>query len=317
MHIVFIVYITHAQACVCDITTARSGYVAPFRGWVTRRQQDWCSHWQWRRQPYLHSCMALFVQWGAHLRMVLQDPWDDRGGVWPWVTASEYPSWTLGCKCLHTLAHTLGRTCTCTHIRTYFPLHGFTGDKKGYVMSNCNIFTALKVTLPGKWSVLFSTSPRVLAAKSERSSSERMCASVSVCACVYACVYCVCVGVCVCVCVHVCTMCVQACVCACLHACAGVCVHVCMCVYVLCVCTECECVCLCVCMRAHQYACVHMDAHTDCVSRMCTQVWHVCLQYACVCVCILRLSNQRGTKEMQSVVIIRILVGVQRDSLNY
>ena len=122
-----------------------------------------------------------------------------------------------------------------------------------------------------------------------------------------------CVYLCLCVRVrmHVCTVCVQACVCACLHACAGVCVHVCMCVYVLCVCTECECVCLCVCMRAHQYACVHMDAHTDCVSRMCTQVWHVC-----VCVCILRLSNQRVTKEMQSVVIIRILAGVQRDSLN-
>ena len=237
------------------------------------------------------------------------------------MTASEYPSWTLGCKCLHTFAHTLGRTCTCTHIRTYFPLHGFTGDKKGYVMSNCNIFTALKVTLPGKWSVLFSTSPWVLAAKSERSSSERMCASVSVCACVYACVYCVCVGVCVCVCVHVCTMCVQACVCACLHACAGVCIHVCMCVYVLCVCV-CTCVCvLNVSVCACAYACVHIS--------MCVYTWthtHIACPgcalkcgmsaYVCVCVCILRLSNQRGTKEMQSVVIIRILVGVQRDSLN-
>ena len=257
-----------------------------FRGWVTRRQQDWCSHWQWRCQPYLQLHGPLSAV-GAHLRMVLQDPWDDRGGVRPWVTASEYPSWTLGCKCLHTLAHTLGRTCTCTHIRTYFPLHGFTGDKKGYVMSNCNIFTALKVTLPGKWSVLFSTSPWVLAAKSERSSSERMCASVSVCACVYACVYCVCVGVCVCVCVHVCTMCVQACVCACLHACADVCVHVCMCVYVLCVCVHMCVYWMWVCVLVRMHACTSVCLCTHgCTHRLRVQDVHssvACLLTVCMC----------------------------------
>ena len=104
---------------------------------------------------------------------------------------------------LHTRSHTHSEAHAHAHtyVHTYFPLHGFTGDEKGYVRSNCNIFTALKVTLPGKRSVLFSTSLWLLAAKSERSSSERMCASVSVSACV--CLR-VCVCVCVCVCVFVC-----------------------------------------------------------------------------------------------------------------
>ena len=36
--------------------------------------------------------------------MGLQDPWDEGGEVRPWVTASDYPSWTLGRKIPHLYA---------------------------------------------------------------------------------------------------------------------------------------------------------------------------------------------------------------------
>ena len=44
---------------VYSITETELATWPPFRGWVSRRQQDWWSCWQQGNQPYLHSCMAL------------------------------------------------------------------------------------------------------------------------------------------------------------------------------------------------------------------------------------------------------------------
>ena len=57
--------------------------------------------WQWRVQPYLYMQVhGPLSAVGTHF-MGLQDPWHEGGGVQPSVTASEYPSKTLG----HTIPH--------------------------------------------------------------------------------------------------------------------------------------------------------------------------------------------------------------------
>ena len=46
--------------------------------------------------PHLHDPLSAV----GYSSMGLQNPWDEGGGVQPWVTA-EYPSWTLGHKIFH------------------------------------------------------------------------------------------------------------------------------------------------------------------------------------------------------------------------
>ena len=64
--------------CTCT-TTAKTGYMAPFRGWASRRQQDWWSCWQHGHQSHLPSCMALSLLRITHVWDCKTHRWVRRG----------------------------------------------------------------------------------------------------------------------------------------------------------------------------------------------------------------------------------------------
>ena len=103
---------THTCTCTCIYRSQNWLYLAPIQGMSQQQPQNWWSRLQCRHQPIspqLHAPLRA-VKYSS---MGLQDPWDEGGGVRPWVNASEYPSWTLGRKITHLYALVIFKWLAC------------------------------------------------------------------------------------------------------------------------------------------------------------------------------------------------------------
>ena len=107
---------THTCTCTCNYQPELAGQ---FRVWASRRQQGWQSHCNLAVEHQLYLCSSMVPECSEYSSMGLRDSWHERSGVRPSVSASEYPSRTLG----HKIPHLDAWPHTHTHIHTCMLAH--------------------------------------------------------------------------------------------------------------------------------------------------------------------------------------------------